>query len=63
MHVLHKNQCENGIRVITGAEEIKPKRLVFARQELLHERINLAILKLAREGERERERESQHALL
>jgi len=59
MHVMHKNQCENGIRVITGAEEIKPKRLVFARQGLLHERISLAILKLARG----RERESLYELL
>jgi hypothetical protein len=56
---MHKNQCENGIRVITGAEEIKPKRLVFARQGLLHERISLAILKLARG----RERESLYELL
>jgi hypothetical protein len=39
----YKNQRENRMRVITGAEEIKPKRLVFARQELLHGRINLAI--------------------
>jgi hypothetical protein len=56
---MHKNQGENGIRVITGAEEIKPKRLVFARQGLLHERISLAILKLARG----RERESLYELL